>query len=161
MVYLVAVEIRDSGIHGKGVFVTEDVKKGQMLWKYTPESCKTMSLEELESLTPEKIDEEEMKNILWHGYLNEETNTWILPQDGSQFTNHSDNPNSGNYEFDHGVLEDEMCYALRDIKAGEELVEDYTTFPSSSDFKMMNLLRKWCSGRYDFEMSLVKPRIGQ
>ena len=58
------------------------------------------------------------------------TNSWLLEHgychqllDDCQFWNHSDTPNTGN----HGP-DPYNCYALRDIRKGEELFDDYGTY---------------------------------
>ena len=52
----------------------------------------------------------------WDGTLN-------VLLDDSVYCNHSDNPNTGSSEKDQ-----DSCYAIRDIKKGEEWLEDYGSY---------------------------------
>lgn len=93
------VEVRDSGIHGKGVFAKAHIHKEQYIGFYTGKRAKRNGTYVL----------------------------WVSDEEGKEFgvsgtsklkyLNHSDNPNA---EFDMQKL-----YAERDIKPGEEITFHY------------------------------------
>eukprot|EP00005_Dracoamoeba_jomungandri_P004401 CAMPEP_0174249934 /NCGR_PEP_ID=MMETSP0439-20130205/253_1 /TAXON_ID=0 /ORGANISM="Stereomyxa ramosa, Strain Chinc5" /LENGTH=163 /DNA_ID=CAMNT_0015329879 /DNA_START=84 /DNA_END=575 /DNA_ORIENTATION=+ len=159
MVFLVEVEIRESPMHGKGVFAKQDIKKGTIVWRFSPETCKIVPVEELEKFNPTtEEEEEELFGMLWYGYLNEKTYSWFIAFDGSQYTNHSTEPNIGYPEESSShpdrEVEEEVCIALEDIKEGEEFTADYRAFGCIHDGRVMKLLRERCLGGYEFEMFL-------
>lgn len=103
------VEIRRSATHGRGVFATRDIRRGSLL-----EAC------------PVLVGDEDDLNRALHGYPFE----WGPSQSAialgyGSFLNHSFAPNATHREF---INREEMrVYALRDIKAGEEVTIDYVS----------------------------------
>ncbi len=101
---------------GIGLFSTNAVKKGDVVWLYESALCKTFTVKEVEGLHPMAqafIDK--------YGYIVPGSeNIWELDLDNSRFMNHSDDPNT-EYPGHEG-------YALRDIAAGEEITCDYRAF---------------------------------
>ena len=70
-----------------------------------------------------KLPKEKLEATLWGGYAHEPTQKWIELRDGASFTNHSDKPNcEANWSNDPY---DEEMHTIKDIKAGEEILEDY------------------------------------
>lgn len=92
------MEVKDSSIHGKGLFTTVDLKKG-------------------------KIYDYEGTEMLWSEYKGDYRNTYSLrrvgkiikgsPSNPCQWLNRSDRANV--------VLKKRALYSLCDIQAGEEL----------------------------------------
>jgi SET domain-containing protein len=104
-------EIRQTSLNGKGTFAKEDIKKGEMIYirggeLMRKEEAFNYKLNECpDGLWP--ITEE-----FWLGARNEDF------KDPKVYVNHSCNPNSG--------LRGEItCVAIRDIKSGEEITQDY------------------------------------
>ncbi len=99
------LEIKQSGINGKGLFATQEIKKGELIGyikgnlKFQPNKNKKISLE----------------NPNWVGLAEDK---WIDPIKPFVFWNHSCSPSSGI----NGSVS--VC-ALRNIKAGEEVTVDY------------------------------------
>ena len=93
------IEVKESPIHGNGVYACESILAGQQIGTYHG-----------------NITEEDDTYVLW-----------VTDEDGKEygidgtsnlkFLNHSQEPNA---EFDGDVL-----YALRDIKPGEEITFHY------------------------------------
>ena len=115
------------GKYGLGIFAGEDIKKGQLIWKYKRDVnirviCNSWNGEkELKKYLAILPSYEQRKDLLVHmycehGYCNE-----IL--DDCKFWNHSDSPNTGNDGPDPF-----NSYALQNIKRGEELLDDYGTY---------------------------------
>lgn len=105
-----------SKIHGEGVFIGEDLKKGDFIvflrgkkihWKYH-----------------HKTDERKCAN--WFGIGKD---LWIDPDFPLSHINHSCNPNTG-------IKGKITLRALRDIKSGEELTFDYSSSDEEIEWTM-------------------------
>lgn len=93
------VEVRDSGIHGKGVFAKAPIKEGEYIGFYSGKPAKRNGT-----------------YVLW--VTDEEGNEFgVNGTSRLKYLNHSDNPNAG---FDLQEL-----YAERDINPGEEITFHY------------------------------------
>ncbi len=101
------VEIRQSGINGKGLFATLDIKKGELIG-YVKGDIKFQ-------LNKNKNKKVSVANPNWVG-LSE--NTWIDTLKPFVFINHSCNPSAG-------IKGRVSVCALRNIKVGEEVTIDY------------------------------------
>lgn len=107
----VRIEVRESGVHGHGVYAMESIAKGTRIIEYTGQ------------------------RVSWEGAPNEENDPHtfnfgldngevINPEIGgndARWINHSCDPNCEAIEEDDRIFID----ALRDIQAGEELFYDY------------------------------------
>lgn len=114
----VKLRIAPSSIHGVGVFAVEDIKKGDKMYADDIPTIYNLPYAEFDKLKPN------IKQLLLE--------RWPRIMDGSRFAypdirftaymNHSYEPN---YDNKNDV-------ALRDIKAGEEVTEDYRVIPNSN-----------------------------
>jgi SET domain-containing protein len=107
----VRIEVRESGVHGHGVYAMESIAKGTRIIEYTGQ------------------------RVSWEGAPNDENDPHtfnfgldngevINPEIGgndARWINHSCDPNCEAIEEDDRIFID----ALRDIQAGEELFYDY------------------------------------
>lgn len=108
-------EVRNSDIHGIGVFCVNDISKDEII-----ETCQLIILNEKDT----KIIDD---TFLYNYYFSWENNaSAICLGDGSLY-NHSIKPNS-NYikDFSNGVI---RFVALKDIKSGEEILVNYNGTP--------------------------------
>lgn len=123
--YLVKIEVKDSPIHGKGVFAHEHIKRGTIMWKFDPTHDKFLSPEEFN-----KLSEEERAELQRVAYLSGRTNRWVYPpkDDPALFTNHSPDNNNMSAIFDETVSDEPVFVANRDIAEGEELTNNYFEF---------------------------------
>lgn len=105
--------LRPSLIHGIGVFALRDIAKGeQVVW---PEAQEWYEISEAALI---KLQPEILSLILDRWPQTDKKQPFLSPnadQNLMSFMNHSPEPNS-----QHGI-------AIRDIKAGEEITEDYDT----------------------------------
>lgn len=115
----VEYEIRASPVGGRGVFVKEDVKKGQLVWKYSPEVVREHPDDASVRRRLEGAKEEDVQDFLSHAYCWEGKVVEIL--DDGKYFNHSRTPNTGLLPEDP-----DSSFALRDISRGEELFDDYS-----------------------------------
>lgn len=98
--------------HGMGLFAAQDIAEGTVMWKFDAS---------IDSATPATEGAD-----MFHSYISKQTSRLITPGDDARHINHSDTPNLGT-RYEDGVEED-INFALRDIKAGEELTLDYRGF---------------------------------
>ena len=137
-----AYEIKETAEEGMGMFTLEDIPAGACVWKcifggpganataFNEASCKHFLASAPTDAVNRFLD-------VAYGEHHCVVRTW----DDSQFVNHSDTPNCGTpqshlvercsteLELDaSGVCNSQHSYALRDIKAGEQLTEDYREY---------------------------------
>lgn len=106
------VFVRDSFIHGKGVFTSADIQRGSLIMLIQGE---VISGDECER----REEEEGNVYIFWNG---DDTYIDTSPTDKIKYINHNCDFNCdvvGNDEFSLKLI------AYRNIKAGEELTIDY------------------------------------
>ena len=112
---MVETELRQSEIHGTGVFLLEPVRKGDLIWRFDSRLDRVYSEEELASL-PERVQRFLLTYSTWH----EATRLWILCGDNGRHFNHSDTPNT--LSLGAGFGDD---VAAEDLPAGVELTTNY------------------------------------
>ncbi len=98
----------DSPIEGTGLVATELIPAGTVIWKASPDDIK-LTARELRRLPREQ-----------HHLVYQCGDRFILTVDGSQYMNHSCDPNTW-------WLGDETTVARRDIQPGEEITYDYAS----------------------------------
>jgi SET domain-containing protein len=115
---LVRSSVKYSSIHGLGCFAEEDIREGQVVWKFDPLIDIEYRAQDVSSF-PEAF--QEFLRIYAYSVMKDGEKTLILCGDHARHMNHTTTPNL--YESPEG-----MNIADRDIKAGEELTCDYTLF---------------------------------
>jgi len=107
------IEVRESGIHGRGVYAIKRIKKGREIIEYTGER-----------IGEDEANERYQDNPSTYLFMVDEDVYIDGLSDGNEarFINHSCDPNCAAYlEDDNRVV----IYALKKIKPGEELSYDY------------------------------------
>ena len=107
----VKIEVRQSGVHGQGVYAVQPIRKGTRIIEYTGERVSWEAAP----------DDENDPHTFNFGL---ENGTVINPEVGgndARWINHSCDPNCEAVEEGDRVF----IYALRQIRAGEELLYDY------------------------------------
>lgn len=126
---LIKNEIGISPVAGIGLFSGQDLKKGDIVWRFHKAVDLVYSTTILGNPETPDVLEEMLRK---HAYpLNNAYEFLVLPLDNDRYFNHSDNPNVGDGE-EFGLPGYEV--ALRDIKKGEELTCDYRRF--DPEFKL-------------------------
>ena len=129
--------LRDSGIQGRGVYAKRDIPAETRLIEY--------SGERISHAEADRRDAEERKHAQHHTFLFVLNSRTVI--DGrvggneASFINHSCDPNcEARFEGSHIWI-----YAVRDIKAGEELAYDYE-YDWEPDFTLADLAEYacWC-----------------
>jgi hypothetical protein len=112
---LVKYKIKPSqlDVDGLGLFTLENIAKGSVVYRHTDQLDLLFTPEDLAGLP-----QEEQRFIKHYGFQDQRTGKFRLDHDDIRFLNYSHYPNM---EPDgKGNL-----VAVKDIKAGEELTEDY------------------------------------
>ena len=128
---LIKYEIRETDKHGKGIFALENVKKGACVWEYVLNAnanananVKEFNADESYVYLNSLPDLAAQQNFLNLSFGKNDVLCLIL--DDGQYMNHAKalDPQC-NCKTD---LKTGHCFATREIKAGEQLFEDYATF---------------------------------
>jgi SET domain-containing protein len=114
---MVETELRASPIHGIGVFVTEPVRAGQLIWRFDSRIDRVFTDAELRDM-PELLQQFMRTYSTLHGDLK----LWVLCGDNGRHFNHSDTPNTRSLGIAFG---DDV--AGEDLAPGTELTSDYRT----------------------------------
>lgn len=105
----VALLVKNSAIHGRGVFTDAPVSRGDFVGFV---EGRTTTVERPLLYTPEEAD----MNPNWIGVT---TTSWIVPDEPYVFINHSCDPSCGI----RGIGD---LHALRDLASGDEITIDYS-----------------------------------
>ena len=114
---MVETELRPSPIHGLGVFITEPVNAGQLIWRFDSRIDRVFSDAELREM-PARLQD----YLRTYSTLHDELKLWVLCGDNGRHFNHSDTPNTRSLGIAFG---DDVAAA--DLPAGTELTSDYRT----------------------------------
>jgi SET domain-containing protein len=118
---LIKSTVKTSQIHGLGLFADQDISKGTVIWKFSPK----LDLE-INPADFDRLDQREKNYINFYGFRSKKTDNYHLSFDNVKFINHA---KEGNITVDKTI--DDVEYPLvasRDIKAGEEILQDYFEF---------------------------------
>lgn len=122
---LIDYEIKSSPIHGAGMFTKQTIKKGEVIAVASPELDVDISVE-----TFNKLQQREKDEILYWGFYDAPRGVYHVDFDNTKFINHDKN---GNITQDLEHLEMYLV-ANRDIKNGEELLQNYLEFETPEEF---------------------------
>ncbi len=114
---LVSAYLAPSLIEGLGVYSTEPIRKGDLVWRFDKRFDQLIpmaTLDEVDERTRTFIERYGYDMPMYPGFL-------ALDADEGRFMNHCDTPN---LDFGHP----DTGYALVDIPAGVELTCDYREF---------------------------------
>jgi SET domain-containing protein len=115
------LEVRTTAIHGRGLFATDLIKKGEVIWNFVMDKRYTFSLEQINSWDPVTRD-----RFLWYAIQTDEdkyvgqVKEEELMEDWANFQNHSCDPNCW-------FSSDTELVARYDILPDEEVTFDYCT----------------------------------
>jgi len=114
---MVETHLKASPIHGIGVFLTEPVRKGELIWRFDSRIDRVYTEEDIATL-PEHMRRFLRTYSTLHGGLR----LWVLCGDNGRHFNHSEMPNTQSRGIAFG--ED---VAAEEIAPGTELTSDYRT----------------------------------
>jgi len=116
--FAVAVEVKDDGPRGRSIYAAEPIAKGTRVWKPT-HLVSFHNLREMHAFLIQLDHDLQCDALLW-AYAAKDLGYVSLALDPASFVNHGETKDAINL--------DEDCFALRDIRVGEELLEDYSQF---------------------------------
>lgn len=105
---------------GLGLFTLQDIREGDVIWRFDPGVDVKMSITHAKTLSEPQCNY--INKYAWR-----QDSLLYLSVDNERFINHSYTPNV------RCVMTESVTYAARDIKAGEELFTDYSTFDDDFD----------------------------
>lgn len=121
------VELRPSPLHGLGLFATKDIPKGTIWWKAKRTNVLLLNRSQYTTLLSSHINGT-VQNLLdiasIYGYYSAKLDSIVVCLDNARYVNHSFEPNSGAPENGDPLA----SVTLRDIRAGEEMTEDYSSY---------------------------------
>ena len=119
-------KLKESPIHGIGMFADQDIDEGQVVATSSPKLDVNISQGEFDSL-----ESREQAEIEYWGFWDKVDNVWHVDFDNTKFINHSDKP-SVTQEIEH---KDMYLITTRPVKKGEELTQNYLEFESVESLK--------------------------
>jgi len=105
------IEVRESGVHGRGVYATQVIAEGTRIIEYTGQRVSW-------EVAPDDNNDPHTFNF---GLESGEVINAEIGGNDARWINHSCNPNCEAIEEDDRIF----IYAMRDIQPGEELFYDY------------------------------------
>jgi hypothetical protein len=120
-----------SNIHGIGVFADQDIRKGDIIFTASPILDVNINQDQFNSL-----EESEKQEVKYWGFWIESEKVWHVDFDHIHFINHSFDANT-TQDFSHPEAH---LIALRDIKKGEELTQNYLEFETEQDLRRRGIL---------------------
>lgn len=121
--------VKFSPIHGMGCFASEDIKKGETVWRFDPSLDPVIKEKDFNVLLPAV---QEFLRIYTYSQLENGEKVYVLCGDHARYMNHSDDPNL----LEGAAPGESTNIAARDIKAGEELTCNYLDFDLDAKFKL-------------------------
>src|ERR1035437_2562458 len=118
-----------SPIHGTGVFAAQDIKKGDLIWRFIPTMDKTIDIVEMIDIAYSK-NKIQRDFIDIYSFYDKQLEKWILPTDNYRFTNHSDFPNTI-------AIKNGDVTANKNIIIGEELTINYFEIDGFAEDKLL------------------------
>jgi uncharacterized protein len=128
---MVGTELRASSIHGIGVFLTEPVRAGQLIWRFDSRIDRVFGDHEMRDL-PEHVQ----AFLRTYSTLHADLKLWVLCGDNGRHFNHSDEPNTRSLGIAFG---DDV--AAVDMPAGTELTSDYRTICDAMRLEGMDFIQ--------------------
>jgi hypothetical protein len=140
VVMQVAYEVRDATF-GKGLFTPEHIPIGTCIWDRSAANLKIVLASDAEKYVA-KLDRGTLRTLLEYAYFGADGELIDLTDDDGRYFNHSNSRSQTNVALGSVLLEAAEAngtpppdgidpgstYALRDIAAGEELLDDYNTY---------------------------------
>lgn len=125
---MVETELRPSPIDGLGVFLTEPVQAGKLVWRFDSRIDRIYSDAEIAQM-PELLK----RFLRKYSTLHDELKVWVLCGDNGRHFNHSETPTTRSLGIAFG---DDI--AAGDLSAGTELTSDYRTICDAMRLEGLN-----------------------
>ncbi len=117
-------KIKDSPVHGIGLFSDQKIKKGELIYTPSPLLDVDLTQEQFDSLSVP-----EQQEVAYYGYFHTNTYRYHVAFDAIRILNHADLGVANVTQDENMVMK-----SLRDIDLGEELFQDYREiYPHGGD----------------------------
>ncbi|MFK7941935.1 MAG: SET domain-containing protein [Paracoccaceae bacterium] len=156
MTWEVSVKSLSSGVHGMGVFASQNIEKGSVIWRVDS------SMHFCDEAELRKYDNNKLHIALLSGYLHYQTGKFVWFEDGMQHMNHAPTGLANIYTPHHTELLDDCVVAAKPINKGDELFEDYgywNIFNLQHDHWLRRLYAESCPDHYMFMQYLADEAI--
>lgn len=123
---LVKTKIKESDIHGIGLFADQFIPEGTKIWKFTKGFDQRFTKEQV-------LNFPDLAQIFLYKYssLSRKSGLYLLCADYGNFFNHSDTSNA--LTVDEEGEEEPVVVAIRDIQPDEEITDNYSSFEELGD----------------------------
>lgn len=143
------VRVRRSGVHGKGVYATASIRKGERIVEYSGEH---MPWKEAMALPPRD------PNDPYHTFFFSLDNGDVIDAgrggNDARWINHSCDPNCETTEEDNRIF----VYARGSIRAGDELFYDYKIVPAERRTKKLEKKFACLCGSRNCRGTMLEPK---
>lgn len=125
---LVKTKIKESKIHGIGLFADQFIPKGTEIWRFTPDFDQKFTREQI-------LNFPDLLQIYIYKYCwrSKKSKLYCFSADNGKYFNHSENPNVLSEYRDYE--EEVVTVAIRDIEIGEEILDNYNSFENDNGEK--------------------------
>jgi SET domain-containing protein len=121
---IIKTHIKNSPIHGIGLFASKFIPKDTLVWELNTKFDLIFNESEFDLLHQNAKD-----SIVFYGHFQKEEGGYILCSDDARFFNHSTEPNCKSQIG--------KTYAIKDINVGEEITDNYMEWDEL--FKLKNI----------------------
>lgn len=119
-----------SAIHGIGCFTAQDIRKGEVVWKFHDDADLVIPLDKFHRMKDE-LSAPTFFQIKKYSYKPLGRDFLVLSLDDSRFFNHSET------EYNVISVGEDIIVASRDIKKDEEIIDNYLVYNDQAYFKEM------------------------
>lgn len=117
---------------GQGLFATQFIPKGTVVWEFDPQLDITT-----EDMEIRKMSHINRQSFLIHAYYSKRMKLWIMCGDDAIYMNHNDSPNLMSQTT--GKNSEDRDLAAIDINPGEEIFCNYYEFDEDANRKLKSL----------------------
>lgn len=143
----VKTKVLPSKIHGLGLFADQNIPKGTMIWKFTPGFDLKFTKEQILNF-PKDLQ----IYLAFYSWKSKKSGMYCFSSDNGKYFNHSDKPNVLSAYKDGE--EEVITTSLKEIKAGEEILDNYSSFEETIDND--NVL-EFIAKKYKLEDEILDP----
>jgi SET domain-containing protein len=143
------IEVRASGVHGRGVYATAPIRKGARIIEYTGKRLPWKKAMDLPAR-----DADDPYHTVFFSLENGDVIDAAIGGNESRWINHSCDPNCETFEEDDRIF----VYTLRSLKAGDELLYDYKMVPAERRTKKIEKEFACHCGSAKCRGTMLEPR---
>jgi len=136
---LIKTKIKESPIHGIGLFADQYIPRGTEIWRFTDGFDTKFTREEITAF-PELLQ----VYIAKYAWKSVKSDLYCFSADNGKYFNHSENPNVLSEYRDNE--QEVITVAVRDIEVGEELLDNYSSFendPTKEDSVIEEIIERY------------------